>query len=209
MVPGTEGYADAAASLLRTRLAFAEVHAPILRFIPKAPASILDIGSGPGHDAAHLAGAGHAVVAAEPTPDLRAGAIALYGDKSIRWIDDSLPELQAVSALGERFDFVLSSGVWMHLSESERRAAMPNVAALLAPGGAFALSLRYGPVPAGRRMFAVSAEETIALAGRAGLEPILDVARDSLQPGNRAAGVTWRILAFMNPRRVTPAAAPR
>jgi hypothetical protein len=32
------------------------------------------------------------------------------------------------------------------------------------------LSLRYGPVPPGRRMFTVTADETIALAADAGLD---------------------------------------
>lgn len=199
MFPGVEGYAEAAPALLRTRLAFDEVHAPILHLLPRAPSRVLDVGAGPGHDAAVLAGMGHNVVAAEPTPELLAGAISLYGSAGVRWIADGLPDLAAVTALGETFDFILMSGVFMHLDEGERGAAMPTLAALLDAGGVLALSLRHGPVPAGRRMFEVSGAETSALAARAGLEPILNVGRESVQPGNRAAGVTWTFLAFRRP----------
>ena len=41
---------------------------------------------------------------------------------------------------------------------------MVNVAALVGPLGLLVMTLRHGPVPSGRIMFAVSAEETIALA---------------------------------------------
>lgn len=195
-VPGAAGYAEAAPRLLDRRLAFDEVHAPYLHLLPAPPSCILDIGSGPGHDAATLAAMGHRVVAVEPEPDLLGGAIALHGESHITWIADALPRLDAVAALGRRYDFILMSGVWMHLDETERREAMPRVAALLTPGGVLALSLRHGPVPAGRLMFEVGGGETIALARTCGLVPVVEARRDSIQPGNRAAGVTWTILAF-------------
>jgi hypothetical protein len=46
---------------------------------------------------------------------------------------------------------------------------MPRVAGLVRLGGVMMLSLRYGPVPPGRRMFDVSADETIRLARAEGL----------------------------------------
>ncbi|MEU1729117.1 hypothetical protein [Nonomuraea sp. NPDC005692] len=49
---------------------------------------------------------------------------------------------------------------------------MAKLAGLLVPGGRVLLSLRHGPVPAGRRMFSVSARETIDLADTHGLELI-------------------------------------
>jgi hypothetical protein len=69
-------------------------------------------------------------------------------------------------------------------------------------GAAMIMSLRHGPVPAGRPMFAVSAEATIELAEAHGLRPVLNVASDSSEAINRSAGVTWTRLAFMK----TPAA---
>jgi hypothetical protein len=61
------------------------------------------------------------------------------------------------------------------------------------------MTLRHGPVPAGRRMFEVSAEETIALAAHEGLTPVLNVHRPAAQAGNRAAGVSWTTLALARP----------
>ncbi|MDB5837290.1 MAG: SAM-dependent methyltransferase, partial [Caballeronia sp.] len=37
---------------------------------------------------------------------------------------------------------------------------MPNVSSLVHEGGVLIMSLRHGPIPRGRRMFDVSAEET-------------------------------------------------
>ncbi len=204
MLSGTQGYAEAAPMLLRTRLSFEEVHAPILHLIPRQPSCVLDIGSGPGHDAARLAEMGHAVMAAEPTPELLRGAIDLHGTDRVRWLEDGLPDLPAVSALGLRFSLVLLSGVWMHLDEAQRRKAMPTIAGLLEPQGVIALSLRHGRVPPGRRMFDVSPSETVKLATEAGLDTILEAGRDSVQAGNRAAGVTWTFLAFSSPPESRP-----
>jgi SAM-dependent methyltransferase len=155
------------------------------------------------------------VLAVEPTPVLLAGAIARHAHPAITWLDDGLPDLDAARARGETFDLILLSAVWMHLDEAQRRRAMPNVAALLAEGGVMILSLRHGPVPPGRRMFEVSADETIGLARTEGLSLVLQEERGSIQAANRLAGVTWTILAFKNPVEVDarfvcpmPAAAP-
>jgi hypothetical protein len=56
------------------------------------------------------------------------------------------------------------------------------------------MSLRYGPVPQGRRMFVVSVEETIRLASAEGLRCILKLEAQRgtlLRPG-----VSWARLAF-------------
>jgi SAM-dependent methyltransferase len=195
----TDGYAQWAPRMLAARLPFEAAHAPILHLIPQRPSRVLDVGSGPGHDAATLAAMGHAVTAAEPVPELLAGAMALHGADTVQWIDDGLPALAKVRALGTRFDFVLMSGVWMHLDAAERRAAMPTVAALMAPDAVLALSLRHGWVPPGRRMFEVGAQETIALAAESGLTNLLRAERGSVHAVNRAAGVTWTFLAFRRP----------
>jgi len=200
MLPGTQGYAEFASVLLGKRLDFDAVHAPYLHLLPSAPARVLDVGAGPGHDAAQLAQMGHEVVACEPTPALRVGAQALYASGRITWLDDGLPELRRVTALGLRYDFILMSGVWMHLNAAERQAALPRVAELLEPGGVWALSLRHGPVPPGRRMFQVSAEETVRLAAVSGLTVCVSVERGSLQPRNQQEGVTWTVLAVQRSR---------
>ncbi|MDB5494652.1 MAG: uncharacterized protein JWP86_1989 [Phenylobacterium sp.] len=195
---GTSGYAEVAPALLALRLPFDEVHAPILHLMPTQPSRILDVGAGPGHDSATFAGMGHQVVAVEPTEALRAGAMQLYAGLPITWLNDRLPHLDQLRARAEQpFDFILLSGVWMHLDPAERRVGLPRLAALLADGGVLAISLRHGPAPPGRIMYEVTPDETIALAAQSGLTPVVNLATGSLQPVNRAAGVTWTRLAFV------------
>jgi hypothetical protein len=54
-VSGTEGYAEAAVALLESKLPFVDLYRSVLHLIPSRPSAILDIGSGPGHDAAVFA----------------------------------------------------------------------------------------------------------------------------------------------------------
>jgi len=145
------------------------VHGHIMPLMPRPPARVLDIGAGTGRDAAGLAELGYLVTAVEPTAELRTRAQQLHVSPWITWLDDSLPDLCIIAASGETFDVVMLTAVWMHLDATQRRHAMPAVAALVRPSGLMTLSLRHGPVPAGRRMFEVTAEETIALAQTEGL----------------------------------------
>src|ERR1700745_661409 len=55
------------------------------------------------------------------------------------------------------------------------------------------MSLRHGPIPPGRRMFEVSAEETIALAQHSDLFCTLNREAES---SLRQSGVSWTRLAF-------------
>jgi SAM-dependent methyltransferase len=194
-ISGTENYAKEAPELLRRyeSISFADAHAPVLHLIPPAPCRVLDIGAGTGRDAAGLATLGHSVVAVEPSEELRRGAMLLHPSRMIEWLDDSLPNLATVRARSEKFDVVMLSAVWMHLDEAQRRIAMPNVALLARNGGVLILSLRHGPIPPGRRMFEVSAEETIALAQRSNFGCTLhQEGKSSMQQ----PGVTWTRLAF-------------
>lgn len=198
-ISGTEGYADEAEALIGRyeNMSAAALHAPVLHLISKQPGKILDIGAGTGRDAAWFAAMGHHVVAVEPTAPLRNAAIALHPSPRIEWLDDRLPDLDPLRARGERFDLVMLTGVWMHLDEAQRDRAMPNLAALTKPGAAISMMIRHGPVPSGRRMFEVSADETIRLAAPFGLYPALNLHRDSAQVANRRTGVTWTTLALV------------
>lgn len=197
-VAGTAGYVEAAERLIAPyeEIAFEDVHAAVLHLLPSGPAHVLDVGAGTGRDAARFAEMDHRVVAAEPTDALRNAAIRLHPSPAIDWVDDSLPELTHVVARKERFDLVMLTAVWMHLDAAERRIGMPVLSALLRRGGIMIMSLRHGPVPEGRRMFDVTADETIALAAADGLQPVLQRQSESLQAANRRAGVTWTHLAF-------------
>jgi hypothetical protein len=46
-------------------------------------------------------------------------------------------------------------------------------------------------------MFQLSAEETIGLAATHALYPVLNQHRESTRAENRAAGITWTVLAFV------------
>lgn len=197
---GTQGYA-AEADKLAVRyesLTFEGVQRDVLHLIPAAPCRVLDIGAGTGRDAAALVARGHQVTAAEPTPELRAHGQRLHARAGVAWVDDSLPGLAGLRAAGLPFDLVMATAVWMHLDQAERAAAMRNVAALVAPGGLFLMSLRYGPVPPSRRMFAVPADETIAQAAESGLSLIHRSDREDMKGRN---DVRWTLLGF---RRSAP-----
>lgn len=190
-IRGAAGYAGNAPWMFASHEGFEAYHRPVRHLIPDAPCRVLDIGSGPGVDAAWFAERGCKVTAVEPTDELRLPAMARYPSPAIAWLDDSLPDLDMLTAQGELFDLILLTGVWMHLDEAERARAMPRIAARLAPGGRLILSLRHGPVPPGRVMFDVTGEETIALGVREGLHAILNQGAESVLEINRASKVTW------------------
>ncbi|MFF8944523.1 class I SAM-dependent methyltransferase [Streptomyces sp. NPDC014864] len=171
-------------------MAFEDVHGDLLSWLPSAAGRAVDIGAGSGRDAAALAARGYEVVAVEPAPELRRIAQRLHADVAVAWVDDALP---ALTGLCGPFDLVLLSAVWMHLDEQERAEGMRRVAELTAPGGCVAASLRHGPPPAGRRMFAVSAAETVALAERFGL---VAVHRGGGPDRLSRADVHWSTLVF-------------
>ncbi len=196
----TQGYAEQSAQLTidYENLSFADVHRTTRHLFPKAPSRILDIGAGTGRDAAALAEAGHHVLAVEPTAELRQHGQRIHPSKNIAWLDDGLPELQYVLARGEAFDLILLTAVWMHIDAAERSIAMPNLTRLLAVGGQIVLTLRHGPVPAGRRMFEVGQEETAALAQQHGLQ--CTFAADYADPRGRG-GVHWTAIALRRVNR--------
>jgi 2-polyprenyl-3-methyl-5-hydroxy-6-metoxy-1,4-benzoquinol methylase len=192
---GTEGYGETAAERVKQyeSIPFAHVHRHTMHLFPTTPSRVIDIGAGTGRDAAGFAELGHTVTAVEPTPELRTEAERLHPHPAITWIDDALPDLDRVHALSQRYDLVMLTAVWMHLDLAQRERAMARVAPLVRPGGMMALSLRHGPVPAGRRMFDVSAEETRALAARHGLA----VTHESQGPAVLGGpDVWWDRLAF-------------
>lgn len=168
---GTAGYAADADALVAQyeSVGFEQVLGNLLHLLPAAPARVLDVGAGSGRDAAALAGLGHTVTAAEPTAELRERGRLLHADSAIRWVDDALPGLPVLGELGDRYDLILLTAVWMHLDATERAEGLRRLAGLLAPGGTLLMSVRSGPVPVGRRMFEVPPQELPDLAERAGL----------------------------------------
>jgi hypothetical protein len=75
---------------------------------------------------------------------------------------------------------------------------MSRFGRLLNQHGGLVLTLRHGPVPAGRRMFDVSGGETCALAHEMGLKNVYEGnVADPLGRGD----VHWTFLAFRNATR--------
>ncbi len=208
MFPGTDGYGEQAEDLIPRYEAveFTHKYRAELHLLPTSPVRILDIGAGSGADAAWLAERGHSVLAVEPTLRLREAGIRLHPSRAIEWVDDGLPELKSVVERNQHYDLILLCAVWMHLDRAEREVAMPVVVRLLGAGGLILMSLRHGCVPGGRRMFKVSAAETIELAKASGLATLLCKRVEASQPVNRQAGVTWTRLAFraLNDANGTP-----
>jgi len=189
------GYAEQADTLAAQyeSVSFEEVHAPVLHLLPGPPGRALDIGAGTGRDAAALAARGFSVVAVEPTAALRAHGARIHAGQPIIWLDDGLPDLAVLAGRAERFDLILLTAVWMHLDEAERERAMARLAALAQAGARIVMTLRHGPVPAGRRMFDVSAMETVALAARYGLGRLFEAGRPDMFG---RVGVTWSALVL-------------
>jgi SAM-dependent methyltransferase len=192
------GYAAEAAELvpLFEAICCAQVFAPVADLLPRAPGRVLDVGAGTGRTAARFAEQGHRVVAAEPVGAFAAAGRGLHPSPLITWIEDRLPDLPLVRAMGERFDMITLVGVWQHVRPEQRRAAMATLAALVAPGGRLIASLRHGPGAPTRPCFACDPDETIASAHAEGLQLVRSRAAASVQQRNRDAGVTWTWLAF-------------
>ena len=95
-------------------MSFAQVHSHIAHRLPSPPGLVLDIGAGPGRDAAEFVRRGYTVIAVEPSEPMRNAAVAAHAGVEILWLNDHIPDLPEVQLLGSRFDVILASSVWMH-----------------------------------------------------------------------------------------------
>ncbi|MGO4571912.1 class I SAM-dependent methyltransferase [Microvirga sp. 2TAF3] len=198
-LPSNASYAENA-DILAVRyenLTFDDIYGPLAAFVPEG-GQVIDIGAGTGRDAAALVARGFSVLAVEPTAEMRAHGQRLHPDPAITWCDDLLPDLSRVRRLGIEADFILMTAVWMHLTEEERRRALPNVLSLLKPRGRLLMSIRKGPVPVGARMFEIPIEPFIEAARGEGLE-LLQLNRSEDMHGR--PGVSWTKLAFEKTKR--------
>ena len=148
---------------LYEKATFEMVNGWFSHLLPPSPATVLDVGAGSGRDASWFAANGYSVVAAEPSASMRAIAGRRYPDSRIRWIDDRLPDLDAVTRFGWLFDLILLSAVWMHVPARDRRRAFRALIALLEPGGILAMAFREGPANRESCIHRVSLAEIKAL----------------------------------------------
>ena len=96
-------------------------------------------------DSNWLAARGWEVVAVEPSA-LRDQA-ARDSHQRVVWMNDALPDLRTLRALGRRFDLVLLSAVWMHVAPKGRERAFRILSELLGPSGLLVITLRRGGMP--------------------------------------------------------------
>jgi SAM-dependent methyltransferase len=150
------------------RLDPAGVHQSWIEHLPTEAGFALDLGAGSGRDANWLAGLGWDVIAVEPCDEMRQLAAANYPHPSIQWLNDALPELKQLRQLGQRFNLILVSAVWMHLPPKDRERALRIVSELLAPGGLLVITLRQGPDD-GRGFYTVPPEELLEQARKRAL----------------------------------------
>lgn len=138
---------DSHASELSARysaLSSEDVHASWLSVLQeRSPGFACDVGAGSGRDANWLAEKGWEVIAVEPSTGMRQQAMA-NSHPNVTWLDDSLPELRCLRAMGHRFDLILLSAVWMHLPPGSRERAFRSLTELLKPGGHLVITLRHG-----------------------------------------------------------------
>jgi protein-L-isoaspartate O-methyltransferase len=88
MAAGTEGYERFIPLFIESAqsLDFHQSCKDYKKFLPSAPASLLDIGSGAGQNAAALASLGYHVTAVEPMYEFLNAALNKYGTLSVRWM---------------------------------------------------------------------------------------------------------------------------
>ena len=174
------------------------LHGSWTRFIPDNPGMALDIGAGSGRDANWLAEKGWDVVAVEPCRKFRELAKP-DSHANVIWQDDGLPELKSLRTAGHRFNLVLLSAVWMHVSENKRERAFRIISELLAPGGILVFTLRQGSdvqENLERGFYPVSSGELEKFARhRALVREFYEGSEDHLARSN----VRWETLVFKLP----------
>ncbi len=168
---------------------FETVHQSWRRYWPQSGDLVLDVGAGSGRDASWFLNQGCHVVAIEPAKTLRDIAISNCSPR-IHWLDDSLPELNKVNQMDHKFDLILLSALWMHLTPQQRKASIKVLSRLLSTKGSLVITLRYGDFGDERKAYDVSFEELIKLSERVGLS-VVDQIVDSLDALKRS-NVTWQ-----------------
>ncbi len=162
----------------------------------RRPGFACDIGAGTGRDANWLAAQGWEVVAVEPSRFREPGK--RHAHPRVTWLEDALPELGKLRALGRRFDLILLCAVWMHVPQSARERAFRILTELLNPSGLLVINLRLGRDEGENRsrgFHPISADE---LLGYARGHAVSLKFRDKL-PDLRRDHIEWEWLVFEMP----------
>lgn len=189
-------YSEHAAELVRQydSIDSDKIHSAWLDLLPNK-GNVLDVGAGSGRDARFMAKQGVKVIAVEPADELRMLAMSSTAEPSnIKWLDDSLPLLTRVFSLKLKFEMILVSALWMHLSDIEQESAIATLSELLLPHGKLVITLRYGTFNDVRTAYPVNIKTLKLLGSAHSLKVIRETAieKDKL---DRSA-VTWQTLVF-------------
>jgi ubiquinone/menaquinone biosynthesis C-methylase UbiE len=137
---GAKGYAEYS----RDQAHLDRLREPLIAILPPEPL-VLDLGSGPGHDAALLADRGATVVALDPALGLlrEAHAYELIASRLVGGDARQLPFADA------RFDGIWSCASLLHVPHEEVSLALSEAFRVLKPGGVAFFSMSEGE-PSGR-----------------------------------------------------------
>lgn len=146
----------------------------------------LDIACGNGRDARWLAGQGFIVDAVDGSEGMIEKAREVNAHENVTYGVDLMPDLAAIREKGEKYDAITMSAAWMHLKPNERKRMFETITELARPGAMIFITLRHGPGPDDRPMFAVNAEELQRLATRnlMSFEHITEAGEDKLGRGD-------------------------
>jgi SAM-dependent methyltransferase len=121
------------------RLEWARTWELLERFLPPAPATVLDVGGGPGAYAVPLALAGHRVHLVDAMPLHVEQARAAAAAAEVELASAEVGDARALAAPDGSADAVLLLGPLYHLLEAaERAAALAEARRVLRPGGVLA-----------------------------------------------------------------------
>jgi len=174
-------------------LDFEKIHGKLIEFLPPVPALILDVGSGSGRDSAALAKLGYIVTSVEPASLLHQWAKVNHENKNISWVDDSLPRLDKVKPLGQKYDLILVSAVLMHLPLKDVETSIMELSNLLKSNGVLYISIRHGEADLGRFFYDISDIEVKGFAMKQGLS---EIHASSSYDEFQREGVSWSVLIY-------------
>jgi SAM-dependent methyltransferase len=121
-----------------SRIEFARTKELLWRFLPPAPATILDVGGGPGAYAAWLADAGYQVHLVDAVP-LHVEQAAAIAQRRNRTFTVALGDARSLAQDDSSCDAVLMLGPLYHITErDERTLAWSEAKRVLRPGGMLA-----------------------------------------------------------------------
>ena len=119
----------------------------------------LDLGCGSGRDAFWIARQGMAVDAVDGAQEMLAEARAQHSHALIHYLHDTAPALANLQALKRQYDVVLMSAFLFHFDAEKRQQFYKALTPLLRSHAYLYVTLRHGPVPEGRQMYAVPLQE--------------------------------------------------